>query len=330
MVTGFLGSGKTTLINRLLARRAARGEAVEGKLGVIVNELGAVGIDAALLGGEGARQVELPGGCVCCVLGDELDRTLLELVAQNPSLEAIVLETTGVAEPPPIAWALEREPVASAVRLAAVVTLVDATNLRAARPTSVAVDAQLAYADVLLVTKAALAGEVETGAVEAIARQLAPRAELRRGTTDEHAAWLEDILVDPDVERVRELAAPHVHTDDCRHLDSSHAHGIDSVWTSITDVVDLEELEDQLEQLPNNYIRIKGIARAVDGRVAGGMVAPRWIAVHRVGLRVSSEPLTFMPGHSVLVALGPGVRADVLATCVAASRVEAPDLLAHS
>ena len=127
-------------MNRLLARR--RDRHATGKLGVIVNELGEVGIDGALLGDQAARQIELPGGCVCCVLGDQLDTTLLELVAQNPGLEAIVLETTGVAEPLPIAWAIAREPVARHVRLAAVVTLVDAANFLAARPVSASVDTE--------------------------------------------------------------------------------------------------------------------------------------------------------------------------------------------
>src|SRR6188472_521369 len=108
-MTGFLGAGKTTLVNQLLADRAARGE-TSGKLGVIVNELGEIGIDGALLGSDATRQIELPGGCVCCVLGPELDQTLIELVASNPDLEAIVLETTGVAEPLPIAWAVRRDP----------------------------------------------------------------------------------------------------------------------------------------------------------------------------------------------------------------------------
>ena len=139
LVTGFLGAGKTTLVNRLLARRRASSAA--GKLGVVVNELGAVGIDGSLLGEDAARQIELPGGCVCCVLGDELDRTLIELVDANPALEAIVLETTGVAEPIPIAWAVRREPVSSHVRLSAVVATVDATNFLASRKISPAVDA---------------------------------------------------------------------------------------------------------------------------------------------------------------------------------------------
>lgn len=335
IVTGFLGSGKTTLLNRVLARRAARG--ASGKLGVIVNELGAVGIDGALLGGRGgdqpARQIELPGGCVCCVLGDDLERTLLELVDANPELEAIVLETTGAAEPLPIAWAAQRGAAGERVRLAAVVTLVDATNFRAARAVSPAVDAQVAYADVLLLTKAALAGAEETARVEAEVRTLASRALVRRASTDEHAAWLEEVLVDPSLERPASLdgeadhahrhAHGHVHTDECDDNEcrqSEHAaHGIDSVWVAVPGVVDLEELEDQLTELPANYVRIKGIVRATDGRVAGG--APtRWVAIHRVGLRVSSEPFDAPDLEQArIVALGPAVKSDVLGACVDAA-----------
>ena len=291
VITGFLGAGKTTLLNRLLAR----GEV--GRLGVVVNELGEIGVDGALLGGE-AKQVELPGGCVCCVLGDELDRTLIELVDANPGLDAIVLETTGVAEPLPIAWAVRRAPVAQRVRLAAVVALVDAMRFRASRPLSAAVDAQVAYADVLLVTKAELAGPTETDAALAEATALAPRALVRRGTTDEHAEYLEQVLADPALEHLPQADRdPH-----------DHAHGIDSVAIDAPRAVDLEELEDQLAELPPSYIRIKGIVQTGDGG---------WYAVHRVGPRVSSEPVQLRDGvRGRLVALGSGLDRARLAHCL--------------
>ncbi|MFN0249883.1 MAG: CobW family GTP-binding protein [Kofleriaceae bacterium] len=322
VVTGFLGSGKTTLVNRILSRRAAREETT--KLGVIVNELGAIGIDGALLGGETARQVELPGGCVCCVLGDELDRTLLDLVEKNPGLSAIVLETTGVAEPLPIAWAVRRAPVADVVRLAAVITLVDATTFVASRALSNAVDAQVAYADAVLVTKSEIAHDHDTNAAIDAARELAPRARLRTGTTDSHAAWLEEVLADPSlvdlVDHPHE-ASGHVHDENCRHPEQSAAHGIDSVWIRVGNVVDLEELEDQLGDLPDNYVRIKGILRAVDEST--GFSEPRWYAIHRVGLRVSSEPVDAPnfenPHEGRIVALGPDVSVEALARATTSS-----------
>ena len=310
LLTGFLGAGKTTLLNRLLANRAARGET--RRLGVIVNELGEIGIDGALLGSDAARQIELPGGCVCCVLGDELDKTVIDLVAANPDLDAIVLETTGVAEPLPIAWALAREPVRDHVRLAAVVTLVDATNFRASRDVSVAVAAQVAYGDVLLVTKAEIAGEDETRAAIEAAQAIAPKAQILQATTAEHARWLEQVLADPDVEHVP--AHDHVHDENCRHPDS-HAHGVDSTWLNVEGRIDLEELEDQLAELPANYVRLKGIVRTVDGT---------WSAVHRVGLRVSSDPLPRQPDdifgeNGRIVALGSALDPEKLANCLRAA-----------
>jgi G3E family GTPase len=266
-----------------------------------------------LLASDAARQVELPGGCVCCVLGDELDRTVVDLVTRYPELEAIVLETTGVAEPLPIAWALARDHAVEKVRLAAVATVVDAANFRASRAKSVAVDAQVAYADVLLVTKAEVAGETETQAAIAEARQIAPRAMVRIATAEEHAAWLDDVLADPDVERDGdEHGHGHGHGDhprDAHDHDAGfgHAHGIASVTVDVPQAVDIEELEDALAELPAGFVRVKGLVKTDAG----------WFVVHRVGLRVSSEPIDApADGRARIVGLGGAVDRDALAACV--------------
>lgn len=343
ILTGFLGSGKTTLLNRLLADRRAAG--ATSKIGLIVNELGQVGVDGELLPQSASRQIELPGGCVCCVLSDDLATTVVELLDATPDLEAIVLETTGVAEPLPLAWALERPPLADRVRLAAVITLVDALGFVSSRPLSPAVDAQVAYADVLLLTKGELASEAERRAVAEATAELAPRAELRGGSTAEHATWLAALLEDPPLEpatapRDPPHEHPHEHGPDCDGCDApavggehghshhrwgpvgqvpSSAHLLDTASALLPDVVvDLEELEDQLAALPSSYVRIKGIVRAVDGRRANPEVA--WYAFHRVGLRVSSEPLG-RPSSARVVALGRGVTIDPVKACIESALV---------
>lgn len=322
ILTGFLGSGKTTVLNQLLALRQAQGTA--GRLGLIVNELGAIGVDGALLPPGASRQIELPGGCVCCVLSDDLGKTILELLQSTPQLEAIVLETTGVAEPLPLAWALERPPVSDQVRLAAIVTLVDAEGFLGARALSPAVDAQVIHADVLLITKEPLAGPTTSAATCAAVRSLAPRVELRHGAPLDHARWLLTILADPALELRAHGQHPEANVDadvDADH-DHDHDHGpapspahlLASVGAHLEDrVLDLEELEDHLAALPASYVRIKGITRAVDGRRGHDEIG--WYAFHRVGLRVSSEPLPHPAGPRV-VALGRDIDMGAVMTCI--------------
>lgn len=326
IVTGFLGSGKTTLLNQLLALRQEEG--ASGRIGLIVNELGDIGVDGALLPPGSSRQIELPGGCVCCVLSDDLGKTILELIEATPDLDAIILETTGVAEPLPLAWALERPPVDDRVRLAAIITLVDAEGFVASRQLSPAVDAQVIHADVLLLTKGHLLDQAGRDATAAVVRSLAPRAELRAGDTAAHARWLLAILADPTLE----LRAPEQrgHDDHDGHdghgdrddHDHDHAraptpspdHLLESAGAYLPDrVVDLEELEDQLSELPANYVRIKGITRGKDGRRGNDHIG--WYAFHRVGLRVSSEPLAHAAPPRV-VALGREIDIASVMTCI--------------
>jgi len=171
VVTGFLGSGKTTLISRLLEHPAL------GETAVIVNELGEVGIDHHLLRRVDERTVLLKNGCVCCSLRGDLAEELRELLSRRergeiPRFERVVVETTGVADPGPVAYTLLAEPVVRHhYRLESVVATVDAVlGLRG--PESVR---QVAAADAVVVTKPDLA---EPGPlVEALGR-LNPAADV--------------------------------------------------------------------------------------------------------------------------------------------------------
>ena len=340
LLTGFLGAGKTTLLNRLIAARAA-GPEVRGKLAIIVNELGSVGVDGDLLPRGAARQVELPGGCVCCVLADDLDRTVLDILDANPEVDTLVLETTGVAEPLPIVWTLERAPLAERLRVAAVVTLVDPTSFAAARTTSVAAEIQVEAADVLLLSKADVATVDEAAAARAAVAALAPSTPLVEGTADEQVAWLLGVLADPELAVARRDHADHDHGagegahahgadgdaghdhdgDDHDHdheaAPGTRAHGVSAVAVGAPAVVDLEQLEDELAALPSSYFRIKGIVRAVDPR--RGASEAGWVVVHRVGARVSSEPVAPPAEAARLVALGREVDAQALLDALEAS-----------
>lgn len=342
VLTGFLGAGKTTLLNRAIARRAAGGGGGGGKLGIIVNELGAIGVDGDLLPRGAARQVELPGGCVCCVLNEDLDRTVREMLDGAPDIDTLVIETTGVAEPLPIVWALEEPPLGERLRVAAVVAVVDPTSFAGARQASPTAEIQVEHADVILLSKADVADPETLGATRAAVATLAPAAPCVEGTLDERAAWLLDLLRDPPEVapggRAARPAAPpgrdehdrqadhdHDHAEHADHADHAdhpdHAgpgpaatparHGIDAVAVAVDALYDLEELEDALGELPPVFVRVKGLVRAVDPR-DGHDAPPRWVAIHRVGTRVSSEPVPPPAGGGRVVALGPGVTDAVL------------------
>jgi G3E family GTPase len=323
LLTGFLGSGKTTLLNRFLEMRQERArwvvDAPQPKLAILVNELGSVGIDAALLPPGAARQVELPGGCICCTLDENLEKSLGELLDAEPALEMVVIETTGIAEPLPILWTLGREPLSTRVRVAAVVTVVDGLEHERNRPLAPAVDAQVEHADVIVLSKLDLMGARARERVPELVGLLRPvspsSAILAEKSAGASALALARLLADPDLGAGRPAAmnapAPHVHGDD--------RHGFETVALPIEGTLDFEELSARLEELPPGYVRIKGICHAIDR--SSGTDEPFWIAFHRVGARVSAEPL---PSAServfpCVVALGTGLDVGQLASCVRAA-----------
>jgi G3E family GTPase len=312
LLTGFLGSGKTTLLNRLLDERPVTGPFAEdsGKLALIVNEFGDVGIDGDLLPDEMTRQIEIKGGCICCRLDGDLEKTLGELIDSQPDLSAIIIETTGIAEPLPISWTLAGEALSSRVRLAAVMTVVDALEHQRHRPLSPSVDAQVDYADLLLVTKLDLCSATQLGDVELSLRERNQVAPILAGNTAGLVRDLWRALDDPSLETVaRSDQAPAV----------GGTHGFESIALDIHDTIDLELLIENLEELPPTYIRIKGIANVVDA--SSGQDEAHMIAFHRVGARVSTEPArdSLRPR---IVAIGTELAVADLSACIRAAVVD--------
>jgi len=175
VVSGFLGSGKTTLVRELLADAQARGV----RTAVVSNEFGELGIDEALLGGGREEFVELAGGCVCCRLSDELVETLQRL-HDSVHPDRIVIETSGVALPFDTQLNLYRPPVRDWVGDEACVVVVDAAHVASGEDLGETFVTQVESADLLLVHKVDLVGDV--AAVEARVRELNPDAPVLRAS----------------------------------------------------------------------------------------------------------------------------------------------------
>ena len=174
VVTGFLGSGKTTLINRILREQHGR------KLAVIVNEFGEISIDGQLvIHDEQAQLVEFNNGCLCCTVRGDLVETLGRLRERVGDLDGILIETTGLADPAPVASTFfAADEVKAGIRLDAFVTVVDAVNLERNLAQSNEAVEQVAFSDIVLVNKMDLVSAEQMDAIERRVRQLNPLARI--------------------------------------------------------------------------------------------------------------------------------------------------------
>ncbi|WP_024816453.1 GTP-binding protein [Methylopila sp. 73B] len=174
VITGFLGSGKTTLINNIL-------HAQHGKnIAVIVNEFGEISIDGQLVvKDEQAELVEFNNGCLCCTVRGDLIETLDRLRTRKGDLDGILIETTGLADPAPVASTFfVADAVKDSIRLDAFVTMVDAVNLEMNLEQSGEAVEQVAFSDVILINKTDLASPEQVKAAETRVRALNPLAKI--------------------------------------------------------------------------------------------------------------------------------------------------------
>jgi len=176
VITGYLGSGKTTLLNHILSGQQDR------KVAVIVNEFGEVGIDGQLIvQGDDEQLIEFNNGCLCCTVRGDLIETIGRLQERAGELDAIMIETTGLADPAPVASTFFiSEEIRASTRLDAFVTVVDAVNLEKNLEQSVEAQEQVAFADIVLINKTDLASAEALDRVERRVRSLNPLATIHR------------------------------------------------------------------------------------------------------------------------------------------------------
>lgn len=173
VLTGYLGAGKTTLLNRILTENHGQ------RYAVIVNEFGEVGIDNDLLVESDEEIFEMNNGCICCTVRGDLIRTVQNLMKRKNAFDAIIVETTGVADPAPVAQTFFMDDdVRASARLDAVVAVVDSRHVLQRLEDTEEAEDQVAFADVILINKTDLVSPEELSEVEARIRSINPYAVL--------------------------------------------------------------------------------------------------------------------------------------------------------
>jgi len=245
VLTGFLGAGKTTLLNRILTEQHGR------KYAVIVNEFGEQGIDNDLVVDADEEVFEMNNGCICCTVRGDLIRILSGLMKRADKLDAIIVETTGLADPAPVAQTFfVDQDVADRTKLDAIVTVADAVHLSSQLVDHHEAEEQIAFADVILLNKIELVEKGDLDKVNNRIRKINPFAKIIKTTRCDaplnqivglNAFSLERILeVEPDF------------------LDSDHDHDHDDDITSLSFVSEIPLDMEKFQTWFGELLRTKG------------------------------------------------------------------------
>jgi G3E family GTPase len=251
IVTGYLGAGKTTLLRRIIKQTKRR-------IAIIMNEFGKIGIDGKVIQGKNVDMMEISGGCVCCSMTGEFEAAVREVI-EKFSPEAIVVETTGVAEPDAIIVNVDSMPE---VKLDSVVVVVDADGMIRFPRISQTGLSQIEGADIILLNKIDLVDESQLSSIEKSLREMNPRAQLVKTIKCETDT---DVFFGAELER-RIAAKNHAHnTSDIQHF----SYSTDRMF-------DKEKFKQFVSSIPKEVYRAKGFVKFVDGFYLFNYVSGRW------------------------------------------------------
>ncbi len=253
VLTGYLGAGKTTLLNRILTENHGR------KYAVVINEFGELGVDNDLVVDTDEEVFEMNNGCICCTVRGDLIRIVNGLMKRRGKFDGIIIETTGLANPAPVAQTFfVDEGVRARTRLDAIITVVDAKNLPARLDDSAEAAAQIAFADVIVLNKTDLVDEAGLAEVERRIRAINKYAKIHR--TQRSAVSVTDVLDQGAFDLKRILAEdPDFLTD----TDHEHNDDINSMSFEVPAPIDPEKFNAWIGQLlaekGQDLLRTKGI-----------------------------------------------------------------------
>jgi G3E family GTPase len=304
VVAGFLGSGKTTLVNHILANNAGL------KAAVIVNEIGEIGIDGDLIVAAENDMVELSNGCICCSINNDLVETVFRVLERKHEIDYLVVETTGLADPLPVVLTFLRSEFRDIVRVDSIVTVADAECFSLDLFDSPAARNQLRYGDTILLNKGDLASAARLTDVEEKIRTVRDGARIVR--TMRCDVPLPLILGAGLLESERLLpngCGDHGHG----HAGHLQDDGFEALSFQIDRPFAVQEFQQFLQQLPPNVFRGKGLLWLDTS-------AKRYI-FHLVGQRFTlDESSSFAAPHNKLVLIGRNLDHDRLKrqiqTCV--------------
>jgi G3E family GTPase len=211
ILTGFLGAGKTTLLNHILSNQQGV------KTAVLVNEFGEIGIDNDLIIATGEDMVELSNGCICCSINGELLDAVYRILDRPDPVDYLVVETTGLADPLPVAMTFLGSDLRDGTRLDSIITLIDAENFSDEILDGEVARAQVVYGDILLLNKCDLVSEERLTEVEGRLREIKTDARILRSVKGDVSLPL---LLSVGLFESDKVAAEQSH-DDCDH---DHGH----------------------------------------------------------------------------------------------------------
>jgi G3E family GTPase len=254
VLTGYLGAGKTTLLNRILSENHGR------RFAVVINEFGELGVDNDLVVDADEEVFEMNNGCICCTVRGDLIRIIGGLMKRKGRFDGIIVETTGLADPAPVAQTFfVDEDVKRATKLDAIVTVVDAKHLPARLKDSSEAQEQIAFADIIVLNKMDLVSAEEADEVERLIKQINPYAEIRRSTKSD--VPLESVIGRDafNLARILEKEPDFLSGEDHHEHDSE----VNSVSFEVSKPIDAEKFNAWISQLlqskGQDLLRTKGI-----------------------------------------------------------------------